>query len=218
MTEQELISKLQSLKRVQPSKEWVGLTKSQILGESVSVAPNAIPAVEQVGPRSFGSAQGRISFRKDIGYIFNVGMPMKVAYAFAAFIFVMAGTFGMMSFMTPESGTPNNNLNISQEAPKLLAIKGSMETLKEKSQNLLDVARTQPENFSLAVKEMTQAADDLTHAIENDPELAKEVAVDVANNQTLLALVSESEVETASENLYKTIAGTLIAELEETII
>jgi len=69
MTEEELIGKIRELRQIQPRKDWVSLTKSQILGESargrdsVSFFPFWRPALVTV--TAFGILFGVFSFAQN---------------------------------------------------------------------------------------------------------------------------------------------------------
>ncbi len=191
MTEQELISRLQSLKQIKPRENWVVFAKSKIF--------EVKPAKSSV-------------FSEIMGSIFQ----RKVAYAFAAFLFVVAGLFGFMNY-----GLPTKTIDIQvakQSQENLVAIKSSVEDFKVKSKNLSQIAQSNPKDIKLALKEVKEAAAELTNAIKNDPTLAKEVALEINNNKTYLDIQGGGDLKETSDILYKTIDEQMIEDLEATTL
>lgn len=193
MTEKQLISNIRGLKQIKPKQNWVLLTKNQILS----------------GNQRQPEFTRDISFRSVFSKVFNVFFQRKLAYALAT-ILLMAGVLSFMNLMFF-----NGSTEIQEQVPSSVAvIKSSVEEFKAKSQNLVDVAKNKPQDFALAVKEVKKAAESLTEAIEKEPELAKEIALDIKDNGVLLSIVSEAEVEQASETLYKTIVDQIIGDVK----
>ncbi|KKP55046.1 MAG: hypothetical protein UR46_C0009G0003 [Parcubacteria group bacterium GW2011_GWA1_33_6] len=204
MTEQELIAKLQSLKQVKPRKEWVFSIRMQILESSLNASKIAHKTTYKE------------RFLNVFQSLYALNLQKKLAYSFAVFLFFAVGALGVMTTLLPNN---DSKVNITEQSPDaLVAIKDSVETFKTKSQNLIDVTKNNPQDFSLAIKEVKNAAKTLTEAIEKDPELAKEIALEVKNNVTLLSVVSEAELEEASGNLCRTIVEPVIKDLEQTTL
>lgn len=204
MTEQELISKLQSLKKIKPRESWVVLAKSQILDHSTSLgAKNKVFEDKTVKSSVFSDILGMIFQR-------------KLAYALAAFLFVVAGLFGVMKYNAPNDTTDVKIVQQSQES--LVAIKSDVEDFKAKSKNLSQIAQSNSQDITLAVKEVKEAANELTKAIKNDPQLAKEVALDINNNKTYLDIAGGDDLKETSDILYKTIDEQMIKDLENTTL
>jgi len=201
MEDKQLISKFQVLKGIKPRKDWVVLAKSEIFNNNANVIDNKVI--------------NKITYKETLAYIFNSVFNRKFAYGLAAFLFIVAGIAGF--------SMKYNLINDAEKAAKestaaLVLIKDNVETFKEKSQNLIDVVKNRPQDFSLAIKEVNDAAKNLTEAIEKDPKLAKGVALEIRDSATLLSIVSESELEKTSDILYKTIDEQMIKDLDKTIL
>ena len=140
----------------------------------------------------------------------------KVAYAFASFLFVAVGLFGVMKY-----GFPEKSINVQmsvQSQENLVAIKSNVEEFKAKSKSLSQIAQSNPQDFTLAVKEVKEAAKGLTDAIKNDPALAKEVALEINNNKTYLDIQGGEDLKATSDELYKEIDSQMIEDLENTTL
>lgn len=184
MNEQELISKLQSLKQIKPNQEWVLLTKNNILRES-SVSQTLVKA----------------NFASTTGGVFNMIFGRRFAYVVVAFLFIVtAGVFGVT--MLPHS-TNNNQAS-------LVAIKGNVEEFKAKSKVLSEIAKSMSHNVPVAVKEVEDVAKEIANAIQKEPSLAKEVALEINNNKTFLNVEGEAKLQVSMDDLYKTTAENLL--------
>ncbi|OGZ69953.1 MAG: hypothetical protein A3F47_02300 [Candidatus Staskawiczbacteria bacterium RIFCSPHIGHO2_12_FULL_38_11] len=197
MTEQELISRLQSLKQIKPRENWVVFAKTKIFDAPVYAKYANIK-----------TARNSV-FSDTLASIFQ----KKVAYAFAAFLFVVAGMFGFMKY-----GFFNNpaNVQVAQVSQEhLTAIKSNVEEFKTKSKILSQMTKSSDlKEIALAVKEIKDVAKELTEAIKNDSQLAKEVALDINNNKTYLDIEGEGDLKETSDILYKTIDEQMIKDLE----
>lgn len=80
MDEKELIQKIQGLREITPRKEWVFLTKKEILGEEPSYKEKFAEILE-IFPR--------VIFQR------------KLAYAVLSFLFIVVGTFGFAQQTLP---------------------------------------------------------------------------------------------------------------------
>ncbi len=194
--ENQIISKLQTLKQIKPRQEWVISVKRQILNTEFAPVTFANNPVKNI-----------------LSNIFKPSFQKNFVYAFAVFLFMIVGAFG---FMKINSG--NSNTKIAQQpAVELVAIKNTVETFKETSKNLSQVAqiiKTNPQNISptikeLAVNQVKDAAQKLTDAIKSDPQLAKNVALDVNNNKTYLDVLGGNNLNEVTD-AYKTIDEQLL--------
>lgn len=189
MTEKDLIQKLQGLKQIKPSQDWVVLTKSEIF--SNTVAP-------------YGAPQKAV-FTNIFGVIFQ----KKLAYSLAVLLMAFVGGFGVMKY-----GFLVSNNNVAVQSPEILAsIQSNVEQFKVKSQTLAEATKDQV-NVSVALNEVKNVAKELTSAIKKDPQLAKKVALDINNNKTLLDISGSNSVNEVS-NMYETIVVSLIKDLDE---
>lgn len=194
ITEKELILKLQGLKSIKPSQNWVALSKTKIFASSVTS-----PIVESTPfYKSTFSSLSRMFFQK------------KLAYALAVILFVFTGFFSFKGINSP-APIPQLRGDVSTNS--------DVQRLKVTSQNLVAaVNNKQKSEISVAVREFNEATKNLTEAIVKDPTLAKNVALDVKNNKTYLDISSEAGVKESSDNLYKTIDSQIIEDLEKTTL
>jgi len=203
MTEQELIFKLQALKQIKPSTNWVASAKMSILESGITenktvAQPSYVSTLSNVFALIYGKK--------------------KLAYSFAVLLFVFTGIYGAMQF----SSLQQAKVAVKNSTVALLAaqieLEGNVSILKEKSRSLADTPKDQPESINLAAKEVESVVKNLTESIKKDPQLAKAVALDINNNKTLLSVVGSSELKEASDDLYKTIDEQMIADLEKTTL
>lgn len=193
MTDRELIFKLQLLKQIKPNQEWVVLTKRQLLG--VDVREAAQPTYREI-------------FSRALGLVFKG----KLAYAFAAFLLIFSGAFVFTKY-----NLPSNEINIVKNSQAALGeVKNNIETLKVKSQSLAKVSNNKSQDVTLAVKEVNDAVKSLTDTIQKNPGLAKEVALELKNDGTLLSIDGGDDLKQTSDDLYKTIDEQMISDLEKT--
>src|SRR5687767_12310869 len=189
MTNQEVVQKLKSLKQIKPNQEWVILSKNNILANR--------PVVQPV----------KAEFVSVSGSIFQTLFSRKLAYSFAVLLIAFLGVFGVMRYGVFNSGQSEKPVVLSQE------VKTNLEKFKTNSKDLALVARTDPANASVIAGQVKEAAEALTEAVKKDPEIAREIALDVNNNKAYAEL--SSEVEEASNNLEKVLAEQLYQDYEE---
>lgn len=192
MTEQELISKLQSLKQIKPRENWVIFAKSQILNSS----DTSHPAV-------------KADYISALNNMFKMAFSKKLAYSVAIFLFIIA--VGMFMFVLPKD--PDVNIGKNSTA-SLVAIKDNVEEFKVKSKTLSDLVGHDSQGVILAIQEVKDVAQKLTEEIQKDPQLAKVVALEVNNNKTYLDIQGEEDLKQASNILYKTIDEQMIRDLD----
>lgn len=191
MTEKELIQKLQLLKQIKPNQEWVFLVKNQILQKS--------PALQPV----------KAEFASTSSSIFKVIFGKQLAYSVVAFLFIMtAGFLGVMKGVFPGEPTTTTTV-VEDDTPAVVAVRGSVEEFKDKSKTLSSLAKSQPEALPTAMKEIEDAAKELTVAVQNNPTLAKKIALEINNNKTYLVEVSPG-LKAATNTLYGTLVEQLI--------
>ncbi len=205
MTEKELISKLQELKQIKPSKSWALSVKMSILDT---------PAV-QANPMS--QPTGRWAFSDSVKFLYQ----RKMAYAFAALLLVIAGLTSVMNYTIPKPATvAQNQVNGSKQSASALAaeaaLKNSVEAFKMKSQNLAQTIKYNPKNAPVAIQEIKDAAKHLTDAIQKNPQLAKTVALDINNsNKTYLDVLAGSARDEVKQDVSDTLEKTLVKQLIE---
>ena len=127
--------------------------------------------------------------------VLNLFFQKKFAYVAAAFLFVVSGLFGFVNVL------PNNeSLKVSdQSSASLSNIKGDI-------------------NVSSTIKEVESVVKSLTSAIQKNPKIAKDVAIELKNNGTLAYLNGGIELQETSDILYKTITEQIIEDLENTTL
>src|SRR3989344_5675694 len=166
MTEKQLISKLQMLKKIEPSKDWALLIKSQILGSET---------VKTVTPQNS-------PYKKILSGFFGLMNQRNFAYAFSVMVFVFAGLMGFAQYTLPgdmlfsvKKITEQSQASLTGESD----VKSNFETFKKRSQDLAQVVKDKKSlNKSSAIQEVNDAAKSLANAIHNDPKAAKEVALE----------------------------------------
>lgn len=202
MTGEQLISRLQTLKQIKPRKDWVLLTKNEILKKETVVSQPA-----------------RTDFVGLFSNVFNYAFRNKMAYSFAALLFVFVGAFGFAQYNT----TPKDTLLLAENTAEQFqaaligetSVRTKLETLKKKS-NDLAVVKTQKDGDVLsATKELNDVAKSLTDAIAKDPSLAKEVAMEITADQTLSAVFSVDDLKESSDILYKAIDEQMIEDFQK---
>jgi hypothetical protein len=204
MTEQQLIAKIKTLKSVKPRENWVVLAKSEIFEAR----------------RSSGISINQSSYATRFLNIFSgLNSTHRLVYSFAVFLFIFIGVFSVVKFI-PESiksGQQTMSLAVSQTA-----LKTNVEDFKVKSQTYAQTLKTKPQNAAIALKEVKEAAKNLTDTIEKNPELAKTIALDISNNRSYLDVVGDLkdeekvDLKKTSNELYKVVVDPLIEEGRKT--
>src|SRR6185436_17689888 len=182
MHEQEIISKLKTLKEIKPNTEWVVLQKRQILGHTA-------PVVQQPVQRATFS------------HILSVFSLRPVVYGLVALMVVFIGASGVLEYKLSSDVRVAN-----QSAANLLAMKDNIETLKANAQTLKNaVATNNTVNETSAAQHIKSAAKNLAQAVQKNPQLARQVAIELNNNKTLLDVNGDAEV----HDMYKEVATAL---------
>ena len=212
MTEKELISKLKDLNSIKPRKEWVFSVKMQILGSGGNVVPDKATYKE----RLFDGFKS----------LYPLSYQRKLAYSFSVLMLTFVGVLGFAQYTVPgdvlfsvKKITEQGQASLTGESE----IKASVENFKKRSQDLAEIVKNKKEtNIPSAVQEVKDAAKSLTDALQKDPKLAKEIALEIKENKTFLDLSGEAKIEAdikeASDILYKTIDAQMIADLEATTL
>ncbi|MSU54851.1 MAG: hypothetical protein EXS48_03420 [Candidatus Staskawiczbacteria bacterium] len=200
MTEKQLISKLQTLKQIKPRQGWVVLTKNEMFKNEVAYTKPA-----------------EASFTGLFSNAFRFAYNHKMAYSFSALLFIFAGAFGFAQYTLPGDTLFSVKKITEQSQAALIGetnVKSTFETLKKRSQDLAVVKTQKNGNVSSATKELNDVAKSLTDAITKDPSLAKEVAMGIASDQTLMAVFSVDDLKESSDLLYKAIDEQMIEEFQ----
>jgi hypothetical protein len=196
MDDNQLISKIKSLKQIKPEDNWVALVRSQILGtEARNTTEN-----------------NRLDSGRLFNNIFGLLFQKKLAYAYAAIMFALIGVSGLGYLLTQD-------IKVIEESPAaLIEIKSNLETFREKSKSFSEIAKNEsPQNVSLAMKEVKDAAKNLTDAVQKNPKLARTIALEVNNNKTYLNVQGGSDLKETSDNLCKAVIGPMIEDTEKLV-
>ncbi len=193
MTEQELIKKLQALKTITPNREWAFSVKRELLEGKTGIVP--VPSFVD-------------TFISNFKFQISNFQP-KLAYAFAAFLLVAIGAVGIWGM----DSVPVADKSVAVLSPDFV-LKTRVEAFKEKSQNLAAAPKTS-KSYSVAVKEVQDAAKQLATTIAENPSAAKDIAIDIQENKTFADVLASSDVEQASNELYKAIDEQMITDLEK---
>ncbi len=208
MTEEQIIAKLQTLKNIKPRENWVVFAKANIFGsEAVAFQPVKKPG-----------------FKEILSGMFGLTLQRKFIYSFTTIALMFAGVFGFAQYTLPGDMLFEVKKITEQSQAALVResdVKSNVETFKKRSHDLsLVVKNNKGGNKVSAIREVKDAAKNLALAIKKDTALAKEVALEIQNNQTLLAVLSEEDLKETSGDLIKVVtiqlAGDLEAKIEKT--
>lgn len=206
MTEKDLIKKIRELKQIQPKKDWVVLTKSQI----------------------FGKQREQFSLVESLRLI----LYYKPAYAGVLAILILFGLFGFSQNSLPgdllyplkKITEKSQAVFVSEdEKPKY-----QLEIANKRLEELNKVATTnQVKNLASAIEEyqisVSRAAEDLKKI--KEPEKAKEVVIEIKKLEAIKQKVEKvlatkidadgEENGDSIQELYKTPAEVLIQDSEK---
>ena len=199
MTEFELIKKIRELKQIQPRKDWVVLTKKQILGEEEA----------QPGWRFVFS----FSFRK---------LAWQSALGLVVLVFLSSGVLATSKnslpgdFLYPVKKTVENvKTKFTAEEEKSIR---QLELVNNRLEDLAKTAQTrQGKDLPLAYKEVQETVSQAarTLLVETNPNISKKVVAQAqkieeqkqAVEQLLMTQIETEELDNAVAPYYKTEAG-----------
>ena len=190
MQEQELITKLKELKNISPRKEWVILSKIQIL-DSRNHA--------EIYAQKRGIAAGLQGL---LGMVFQ----RKFAYAYAALAILLVGSVGIMQFDL----LGNQGVQVASQAA-IIEAKSNVEVFKEKSKELAITAKSDPVAVSLAVDNVKDpgVAKEIALEINNN-----KTYLDVQGSAELKA-TSNDLYKTVAEQMIKDLEATSLTESQQ---
>lgn len=198
MEEKNIISKLHLLKQIKPNKEWAFSLRNDMFRNT--------PTQNKESIRSEKSG-----FLSDV---FNLILKRKLAYTFAAILFIFSGIFGLTGIINN-----GNDKVILENSPAALVnfdVKSGIDEFKIKSQSLVEATKNNSKDIPLVAKEVKNAVKNLTDAIQKNPELAKEVAIELKNSGTLASLDGRTDLQENSDILYKALIEQIIKDDEDT--
>jgi hypothetical protein len=207
ITQEQLIESLKQLKDIKPRQEWASLLKSQIL---------ASPA-EALAKEGQITAQ-KASFMNTFSSAFS---PRKIAYSFAAFLFLIVGLFSFSRFAVP-GDTLFSTKKVAEQSQAALtgqtAVNQDVVALNNRINDLIQVAKEgKTGNIPSAINEINANASALTKNLKsntvNDPQTIKSIA----SSLKVLADVPGTDL-TASQDmkdLYQTVVESQITDLQK---
>lgn len=180
MEEKELISKLQVLKEIKPNQEWVVLAKREILGNPAPVMANPVR---------------KATFSSILSVFSNRGL----VYAAIALMVVFIGASGLLEYKL------SNDVKVADKsAASLVALRNNIQALKMNAQTLSKAVEDKNDaDATSAAQKVASVAKSLTQEVKNNPQLAREVAMELQSNKTLLDVNGQANVKAASDDLYK---------------
>jgi len=205
MTEKELILKIKRLRQITPKKEWVFLTKNQILGGYETRTRNLSSRVLEILPRMF--------------------FQRKFAFASLALIIVVVCAFGFSQ--NAVSGDLLFALKkVTEKAqtafvPSEGQLKNRLELANKRLEELTEIAeQNQVKKLSSAIGEcqasMSQVANKASTV--RKPEEARKIVPEIkkmeGNIQNLKTYGVEINDTGNTENIYKPVVDVLIKDLE----
>ncbi len=206
ITEKKLIESLNQLKEIKPRREWVVLTKNQILGNpSTSLKVK----VERKGILS-----------ELLVFLPKMNYQRQFAYAFASVLLIIIGLFGFAQYTFP-GDTLFSVRRITEQSQAALTgqkgLKADIASFNSRVNDLAQVAKdNKVANIPSAIKEVSYIAKTLKNDLAENPQSIKEVAVSL---QTL-ANVNGADLSENPEvkDLYKAIVENQINDLEKTTL
>lgn len=158
MQEKQLINKLKELQQIKPRKDWVILVKNQIISQ---------PEKKQTHRFSdFLSVFPALVYQR------------KLAYAFATFLFVMVGMFGLSQYQVTEQ--PQTAF-VSQENQ----LQNNFETANKKLDDLTQIVKdNKTENIAPAIKDFQASISEATRSLisnisQKNSKSIKDIAIQV---------------------------------------
>lgn len=199
ISDQELISKLQTLKQIAPSKEWVFSAKMQILEQNKVFAP----VMQSEG-------QGILHILQS--FLYN----RRIAYSFAVLLLLVFGGYAL-SPITELKNTDN------KPSVALLAaeaeLKNNFKIMAEKSENLALAIEREPQRIESAIAETKVAVKNVTESIRKEPELTNTIASEVSKSRTYLTIAGEdSDLKEAADGFHKLICERMLPVLEKNAV
>ncbi len=172
MTEQQLIYKLNELKKIKPNAEWVSLSKTAMFNVKKEVS----------------NPVSKVSFSN----IVELFAQKRLAFAFATLLFVFIGTAGLLNYQINDV-VQVASLNYNTDIIAVNTLKDSIKEFQLKSQILSDAVKNKSQNLNVAIEQVKVASKILTNSIQKNPKLAKKVALEVNNSKTIFNIPGGGE-------------------------
>ncbi len=209
ITQKQLIGSLKQLKEIKPRKEWAVLLKSQILAEK------QVEAVVVKNPAKFASVMNTFS---------SVFFQRKMAYAFAAFLFLVVGVFSFSKYAMPgDLLFPAKKISEQSQAALMgqTGINNDVAVLSNRINDLAQVAKEgKVNNIPSAIIEINANVSQLTKSLKNNPTQNSKTIKEIATSLKTLADVPGTDLSENSDvkDLYQTVVQSQIADLEKSTL
>jgi hypothetical protein len=209
MNQQQLINSIKELKEIKPRKEWAVLLKSQILQE---------PAKNKIGNWEIGRLV------ENCKLIIENSFTRKLAYAFAAFIFVIFGMFGFARYTMPgDLLFPIKKIAEQSQASLTgqTSLKQNVASLNNRINDLAQVAKEgKKDNIPSAISEISANATELAKNLKDNPAKDPQTIKDIAKSLKTLADVPGTDLteNPAVKDLYQAVAYAEISDLEKSTL
>lgn len=221
MTEAELIKKIQELKQIQPRKDWVLFTKSQIFSEEpkesfASVLTSLLPMVGKIFPMAQIFSPFRFLNFKNLKPVLVTLASLFILIS-GAFIFAQNSLPGDLLFSAKKITERSQSVFVSDDN----IIKFELNIAEKRLDDLAKVTeKNSVKNLAPAINEYKESVSDVAKslAVENNKEVVKEIVSGVKKLEekeqqvrTLGAVIGENE------ELGKAVAQKMVETLETLI-
>jgi hypothetical protein len=207
ITQKQLIESLSQLKEIKPRKDWAVLLKSQILAEH-----KAIPVPVKVKSVGIMDIFSSLFFQK------------KLAYSFAAFVFVIIGLIGFARYTVPgDLLFPVRKIAEQSQAALTgqTGLQNNVAALNNRIHDLAQVAKEgRTDNIPSAISEINANAKDLAQNLKDNPAQNSETIKEIASGLKTLADVPGTDLSQNPDlkDLYQTVVQSQIADLQKTTL
>lgn len=205
ITQKQLISSLSQLKEIKPRKEWAVLLKSQILAE------------KQVEPIQAQSANFISTFS-------TAFFQKRMAYSFAAVIFLAAGILGFSKYTVPgDLLFPVKKIAEQSQAALTgqAGLKNDVAVLNSRINDLAQVAKAgRTDNIPSAISEINANVSELTKSLKDSPTQDPKTLKEIASSLKVLADVPGTDLSANADviDLYQAVAQSQISDLEKSTL
>jgi len=205
LTEEQLIQSLEQLEEIKPRKEWAILLKSQILVKS-DLTKSKIGIWDLI--------------RNSKSEMLNL---RRLAYSFAALIFVVVGIFGFARYTVPgDLLFPVKKIAEQSEAALTgqTGVKQNVAVLNNRINDLVQVTKEGRKNsIPSAISEINTNASELTKNLKINPPDSQTVK-EIANTLKTLADVPGTNLSGSADlkDLYQTLVQSQINDLEKSTL
>ncbi len=208
MADKQIAEKIKLLSKIEPRREWVVLTKNEILGKKY----------EFTAPAKNWNI---------LDYIPVMGLKRQFAYAFLTMAFIVVGVFGFAQRTLPGDMLFSFR-RITEQSQAALSgqdnLKAGFETATRRLQDLAQAVKSnRTGNIPSAISEVKLSIEEVTKKIANttDSEEIKNIAEQVkqiGQDEVLANKLGSEELKETSDALYKALDEQMIKEIEKTTL